>query len=512
MEDLKTLIKFLSNQKTNQIEIISEHSEMSKRTKALYSGIKNGLFESDDEASKRIYGTTKSQNYRQLKKRLKQRLLNTVFLVDIQEYQLPIEQKVRQRSYKTWTAAKLLLDKGHRKTAINFIENLLKTSLDYDLVELNLLVVKELIMHYGMFQRVEKKFNAYQKLYSELETQLQIKSRSEIYYIDLNYAIETKKSIDFDEELKSKEKEIEILFNRSKKFDSYNINLYLYASMVFINIIKKDSSAQLKIATEALNYFEKKKLQKAFAPFLFSIYKGIAELNLKKLQLSLSTFKSCEALNPRKGSLGWMTIKNYIFLGEILQKKYNAAYSTLSKVINEKSFRKNIYQEYKQHWFIKEAFIQFLVKTKRINPEEIDQKKIRPFRMKRFQNDVAKISSDKKGFNLAAIIIKLLFLILDREYDAIIDNLASLRQYKSRYLKDPEFYRSKIFISMLARISSCKFDSALIEEKTKSNFEKLKAKPLVYSEHSLNIEIIPYEQLWEEILYHFIKEKKRYTR
>ena len=87
MEDVKALVNLLSIQKVKQIEIITENAEMSPMTRQFYEGVRDGLFEDDAAASNALYGDNENNPaYRKLKYRLKQRLINTLFFIDIQEY------------------------------------------------------------------------------------------------------------------------------------------------------------------------------------------------------------------------------------------------------------------------------------------------------------------------------------------------------------------------------------------------------------------------------------------
>ena len=96
MEDLKAIINLLSKQKIKQIEILSEESKLSKKSFQLYNGIREGKLTNDDEASLLLYNDgSQNPNYRILKHRLKQRLINTLFFIDIQQYGKSTYQKMK---------------------------------------------------------------------------------------------------------------------------------------------------------------------------------------------------------------------------------------------------------------------------------------------------------------------------------------------------------------------------------------------------------------------------------
>jgi hypothetical protein len=155
---------------------------------------------------------------------------------------------------------------------------------------------------------------------------------------------------------------------------------------------------------------------------------------------------------------------------------------------------------FKEPWYLKEAFIHFLIRVGRIDVEKSNASKLRPFRLGRFMNEVTVFSKDKRGLNITINIIQLLFLILDERYDDVLDKLNSLKQYNFRYLKRPEYIRQSSFIKMLLKIPDGDYRASKIREKADRYYQLLLDNPSDYSEQALSLETIPYEQLWEELL------------
>ena len=78
----------------------------------------------DEDASLDIYNEDpKNETYRKLKYRLQERLLNTLFFIDIQQYAKSNYEKALNRAYKNWSLNRILIEKGLRKVGVNLIEN-----------------------------------------------------------------------------------------------------------------------------------------------------------------------------------------------------------------------------------------------------------------------------------------------------------------------------------------------------------------------------------------------------
>ena len=500
MEDIKAIIKLLTKQKIRQIEILSEESKMSEMSKKLYLGIKDGTITNDEEAAQLLYNTdAKNAKYRVLKNRFKQRLINTLFFIDVQAYGRSTYNKVLNRSYKNWAAAKILLDKAMSKNAISIMETILISSLKYDLEELSLLMVRDIKLHFGLYNYKKAKFQKYQLLYDKLKVIVEHKSKAEEYYIYFGHLFSTIKSVSYNSEIKQKEKILLTLSKKALKIDSYHLRYNIYMSLYILYLIKRDLKLQLKISQEAIKYFNSKKGFHNYGKGSFLQINGLVQLGLGNFDESLITFYKCFEVKPIEGRLFWQSIHNYIFLIHILKKDYDKAYEILSYILNHKTF-KNIYNDFRQQWYLKHAFIHFLIRTNKINPEKIKVQKLKPFRLNKFLNDTITLSKDKRGFNITIHIIQILYLIMDEKYDDLLDKMTSLKQYSFRYLKTDEYLRSRTFIKMLITIPEQSYNLKKILKKTKVLQQKLIATPMDYSEQAMSIEIIPYEQLWEEVL------------
>jgi len=500
VKDLKAIIGLLTKQKIKQIEILSESSKLSEKSRILYEGIQAGTITNDDEAAFCLYGeNAKSAKYRVLKNRFKQRLINTLFFIDVQAYGKVAYDRIKSRSYKNWAAAKILYDKGLSTNSISLMKIILQSTLKYDLTELSVLVLRDIKLHYGLYNYDKNKFQKYDALFEELNLIQNYKVESEKYYIILGHIVETNKSATYDSKIIEIEKKLNALSKKAMLIDSYYLRYNLYISHYIIHLIKKDFKNQLSITENAIEYFNNKKGFKQYGVVTFTQISGLIQLSLKNFDKSYEAFQQCLKFKPKEGRLFWQSLHNYIFLIHILKKDYRQSYRILSYVVTHKTF-KNIYNDFRQQWLLKEAFIQFLIRIKKIEPENIDAQKLKKFRIKKFLNEIPSLTKDKRGFNIAIHIVQMLFLIIDEQYDDLLDKLSSLKQYSFRYLKSEEYLRSRIFIKMLLTIPESSYNIVKIKSKTKTLHQKLIATPMDFSEQAMSIEIIPYEQLWEEVI------------
>jgi len=183
----------------------------------------------------------------------------------------------------------------------------------------------------------------------------------------------------------------------------------------------------------------------------------------------------------------------------MIKKEYAEGAKLLSEVISLTGFSK-LEDKWRQPWMLKEAFINILIKIGKIPQVDLQEIELRNFRLNRFINDVPLYSKDKKGTNIAILVAQFIYLLAENKTDQIFERLEGLNQYCHRYLRNDHTYRSNCFIKMLLKIPTANFHPVRVRNHTQTYWKKLQNASLTISEQSYEVEIIPYEDLWELVL------------
>ena len=141
------------------------------------------------------------------------------------------------------------------------------------------------------------------------------------------------------------------------------------------------------------------------------------------------------------------------------------------------------------------AYIQFLIKLKMVEPADGSE-----FRLNKFLNQVPEYSRDKQGINIPILLIQILFFLVEKKHNRIIDRMESLNLYAYRHLKKDDSFRSQCFIRMLSELVKADFKRKGTVFRTEKILGKMKAVLFETFPGSTEIEIIPYEHLWEVVL------------
>ncbi len=182
---------------------------------------------------------------------------------------------------------------------------------------------------------------------------------------------------------------------------------------------------------------------------------------------------------------------------------FERAVTILNETINHARFE-FLPENVKEIWRIYEAFVQCLVLAGKAAAVNNMQK----LKIAKFINDTPIFSKDKSGINIAIIVIKLLLLIQERRFSQVLDEVEGVEQYCYRHLRGENVQRSYYFLKMLLHIPNSGFDPALSRTKAERYLKKLNDTPLQVANQTHEIEVVPYEILWEIAIESLCSTKK----
>ena len=108
-------------------------------------------------------------------------------------------------------------------------------------------------------------------------------------------------------------------------------------------------------------------------------------------------------------------------------------------------------------------------------------------------------SRDKRGHNVAILVLQLLHFLRERKLELVLLRLERLRKYQQRHLNEASTLRSRLFLRLLQAIVDKNFDPKKAAERGKNLLQHLRDTPPP-GEAFAEVEIIPYENLWEIVL------------
>jgi hypothetical protein len=499
MQDLKELISVVSRHKIKQIEIVgNENHDVNSKFQQLYDLVQSEQIHSDTEAITILYPDSKNakEPYAKLKNRLKNRLINTLFFIDINQPQFTDIQQAFFTCNKNWMAARTLLSRGATNSGIKLAENTVRIALKYEFTELIIYLSKQLLWHYSVIIANESKYAYFNKILIRALSDLNAETLAEQYYSEI-LKIFSKSQATIKEDIRQRV----IIYSNNLQSQFANIISFRFIRISYLlHIIRYQINGDFDNAIitchQAISIIEKKPYNSKGALLGFN-------LRLLSCYIQVKRYDEAQKLADHysksltSGSYNWYIIQFYYFLSCFHSQDYNLSYVVLHKAITHHKFD-NLYANQKQIWFVNQAFLHFLTEIGKIDFSIL--RKTKNFRLYKFLNDIPIYSKDKRGINISILIVHVLLLLQQRKFLKIIDRVDALNQYCHRYLRRDDTFRANCFIKMLLQMAKADFNRIRTERYAEKYKVKLLTVPLNVADHGIEVEIIPYEHLWEMVL------------
>ncbi len=497
MKVLQELVSIVTRHRIKKIEVISNINNKTKLNK-LYSAIESHKINSDEQAFKLLFNEGESiENYYKLKYRFKSRLLNTILVINPTKKTMSSIERAYFQCNRIWTISNILNSFGAVKTSTDLIAKGIREAEKYDFVDYCMLFYNSMAMYAALniqdrkaFEKYTSKYHFYKEIFDNENEVIQIYCRLMSSY----------------QNLRSLEKNTGLLEESLEKLKTHEISTetikyirFYYRSYCLIYLAKQHYEQVIDVCNKAIEKIEQKKFQLTNTKYGYEILLMQCFIQLKEYEKGEIIFKKYENLFP-KNSLNWFSLRYYYFILAIHSGNYSQCISIMEDISSnrETSRAASVLAE---NFQVFEAYVHFLIKIGKIEVEEIKQKQHnRPFRLGRFLNEVPHFSKDKRGLNISILILQVLFLLHDHKYSQIIDRTDALNQYCYRYLRKDETFRSNCFIKMLIKMVEADFNRIRTERYVDPIWKKLQAVPIHVAEQGIEVEIIPYEDLWPMVL------------
>jgi hypothetical protein len=471
---------------------------------AFYDGIHNGTYTNDSVAAKMLYDKKPNHApYKMLKSDLKKRLVQLVFIVEFKQTQ---EESYSQAFYdarKNWAMINILHRRGKTLAALDLAENLLQYAQKYELTDMVINTTHLLSYLYAHRIHDEAKTKAMRDLYNQHLPILDAEKLTEFYYYEIIQHFIKSKLIPryLRGTTTSYFEKIEPFLSQ---YNTITLNLYGRLIQIFDHLCKYEYEKVIETADNAIAFFD----QKGFMPdnfnALFLHHKAKAQLQLGQYEEGLKYIRISLDSEPI-GTHNWFNrgftmMKLYLFT-----EQYQDAWDLFKALIDNLDNQKQV-QVLMEEFRIYEAFMQFLVATKRIKLGKADDDSFaRPYDSKLFNKSVLIMSKDRMGMNISIQIIQLLHALIAQSQkfktrdmqQEILEQIASLEYYRNAYLKKSDNVRHDLFVKLINQAVKGHFRTKRIHRHAQEELEALRAQKGagdIYAD--MGSEILKHETVW----------------
>ena len=496
MELIYNLLSIITKNKMKHLRLPGQSAggKGDRRVDDLYDLLSSGAGVSDEEASRILYQSAPSDpRYRKLKSVLKYRLIDALFLIDSSQTKYQEHRRAFQQASKFLAAARILLSRGVRKGACELLEKTLDIAMANEFTDITVQTLKHLRNHYGLIEGDWKKFGRYDKLLKRMVRVHEAEICVEEYYI-----LHATRSFGRSFYRPRPRRPIEVLIEEVDGLMAQYNSVRLHYHSRLLKIIRfmsiHDYLGAAEVCRDALVFFESK-------PFLYRIGLSAFSNNLLLCCIQLRRYEEAWQLMTdysglfEKGHYNWFN-NRLLYLSLCLHTgHYQEAWSAYVDATSVKSFRQLPVRE-SEKWKIMDAYLHYLISIGIIDAGK-GGKGVKKFRIAKFINEVPVYSADKRGFNIAILIIQILFLISQESWQTALDRVEALSKYRTRYLRKNAHFRSNCFIQMVLQIPISGFHRKSVERRAAEYLEKLMSVPLEEARQPYEAELMPFEKLWE---------------
>lgn len=496
MIELKELIDIITRSRMKSIEVIGNTCDKSSKLVQFYELLAQDKVQTDEEAFEALYTAKGDKNaYYQLKHSLRRRLFNTMFFIDPNSDQYGEIKKGAIQCQKLLMLCNLLLMKNGMRNVAKLAKKGLKIALKFELTQEIVFLAGKLRMHYATMIGDRKTFKYYDALvneYSELFL-AEAKAKSKFYDLTSLY-VNNKSSKEYVNN--TAKKYIETL--NEIKLPRSSINFFYYKAMIEIifHMNQADYLTTLKLCRSALKKVESYAYLNTNAQLTISLQYIDCCIHLKLYDQGRAIIQKFLP-KVEEGAYNWFKLQELHLTLCLHTKNYEQAWRTYLSATKHRKF-KTLFANAQEVWKIYEAWLTFLTRAGKVDPFKGGGR--RKFRLAKFINEVPTFSKDKRGLNVPILIVQIVFLLQEGKCDRLIDRMEAIAQYKHRYLNKEQNYRSNVFIRMLMEISKANFEEEKALHRTYKYRKMLNEAPLEVSNQSRDLEILPYEDIWEIVV------------
>ena len=288
-----------------------------------------------------------------------------------------------------------------------------------------------------------------------------------------------------------------------KHYNSFNLNYNYFRLQSQSYQISQDYQAAVNICTEAENYL-------AAHPHLtfparfgeFALQKLSCYLNLKEYEKGKEAVNRCSEIYA-PGLNNWFIFMELNFYLAMHTQHFEEAEKVFIEVTQHPRYAFQPDHK-KENWKLLELYMRFALSS-----EQKDQAQAQSaaFDLKKFLRAVPSYKGDKRGYNVAILILHVLYLLDNNDFGDIIGRMDALRTYRTRYLRATSNKQSALFFRMLQIMETNNFSYEITKQKAQRYYDKMVSMNAEYTEIQDGLQVLPFDWLWRKIL-DMLKQKE----
>lgn len=468
----------------------NQSSPLRRLTKIVFA--QNNL--DDEKCMLEIYGKRNLTAFSRLKSRLKDLMYLVLLIQDNFGDDNEAALVKSLHNLRNAVVGKILLAKRATDLSLELTEKELAKSIKNHFTENVIIQSRLLISTYGASRYNKYKYQKYTDIQNKYLRYYTWELKADSYFFELqknqmqSLAAPTKELIQKASIYVKELEKVNDIHTPNFLFSKYRILAAYYEYI-------KEYEKLLKISDKAINDFLSPTIKSSVIVANIYVRKIWALIQSDKIN-EASTFGKSKLANVYQGSFAWYRIGYYTVKAFLYKNEYKNAIEILISLMDHPKYQK-IDNYYIELFNTTLGYVYLLANSGIVGSSKDFKKKLPEFKLGRFLNTTPVFSKDKRGINVSILLMHIAFLLQRKDFDSIIDRIDSLNQYAYRYLRRDDSFRSNCMIKMVIQMTKADFNPVRTERYTADLFKQLKSVKLAGSGENIEIEVIPFEVLWE---------------
>ena len=448
----------------------------------------------DQQCMLEIYGRRNLTAFSRLKSRLRELFIRVLIMQNISTESADSRTNEALSGYRQALVSRILLVRKSNKLAIEIAEKSITRSIKYHATENVLAQAHQLVGYYGGTEFNKYKYNKYYEIQQRFLYIYGWELKAENYFLELQRT-QLQSLANPTEETIAKARKYSAELEKVKDIKSYFFIYNKYRVSAANLEYNRDYNGLLELSDKALKEFSKPEYKSGVAVASILIRKAYALIQAAKL-------KECIVLGTKNlsklvyGSINWYVLAHYTLKAQLYNKDYEKSIALIDQMINNPRFS-NVGLNFKEIFNTTLGYMHLIVEAGLVGDPKVNRDRLPEFKLGRFLNAVPVFSKDKRGINVSILLMHIAFLLLRKDYNAIIDRTDSLNQYAYRYLRKDDSFRSNCMIKMVIQMTKADFNPIRTDRYTADLRKQLGNVSLAGSGENIEVEIIPFEVLWD---------------
>lgn len=492
MNEIANLARIVTSRSLASLPILDLRGNHANKENQLVEVLSNAPEATQLQVVKALYGKATTTNVRALQKlqsRVRSKLLNQLYFLDHSDSRLLVSRRYELECLDLLHKVSILYAEREYKLSERLLLRCLRLAEDGEFTQYvvqcarllrSLYVERQQAIPYKKMANVlgrAQQVLAWEDEAEQLHTETQMA---------LNGTVATRRSV--LAVLPDRIARLDALHRRARSFTTYNI---VYRTCLAHEELQGNYQEMIRVTALASRRLRAGKLNARRFDIRFNQFVSVYAY-LRSRQ-PVQGLRLAEEYNRdfHPSSSNWFYFQEHYVLLALHAQQYERAQQLMGILTKNPAY--TIQREAAlQRWDLYRSYIDFVLPQPRNTTARQRQ-------LAQWVLVLPEYSRDKRGHNVAILVLQLLHFLREQNQEAVMLRLERLRKYQQRHLHEANTLRSRLFLRLLPLIVEKDFDADRVAERGKGLLQQLRDTPPP-GEAFAEVEIIPYEHLWELVL------------